>query len=326
MTIEPIHIGRHVPAVPTNEKHPNFIYDALSNVPTADHTSYENTVPSLSVSDLGHAVLRADERLSASDEIMAANGGRLRFISYFDGDPLFKDLTHKIVARRQERYKEEGLLKSSAKREDDIRGHNVEIIALVNSDTGAPVASLRKIHAIHTGGVEGLPSYLKFADANAFSESGLNLLKDRAAGRAIVEIGALWKDREYKNDTALALYRKALQESIAKNELWFMGIVTSAYMGLLRTFGPQVVRDIGSPIPVNEEGASEKVRIRPCIVDPATFYDDLMDQVGDLKAKGDYAARLSIEIILWHFLEGLDRNKYLSNATVSRLGRMCSGV
>lgn len=253
--------------------------------------------------------------------ITVAGGKQLEIVTYVDGDPSYDELSSYIVGRRQERYKEEGLLKLAAKREDDIRGDNVEIIAVVDPETGLPVASMRKVHVIEPMGVEDLPSYQKFTEAGAFTPDGLRLLKDKAANKHVVEIAALWKDRDFGADLKIALYAKAFRDSLVRDEVWFMGVVTPEYNALLRSYGDRVVHTVGIPTPVKGEDAVESVRINAVVIDPTTYFNDMLDQIQDAKAAGDDTTRFFREVMLWHFLDGVDRRQ-LDDTTLRRLAEV----
>jgi hypothetical protein len=232
---------------------------------------------------------------------------KLNLVSFFDGDPDYAELSDTIVQKRQQEYKRARLLQPSAKAGDDIRGDNVEIYALIDPESGEPVASLRKVHASELGAVDELPSYKKFQEAGTLDPSGDTLLRDRAADRPVVEIAALWKDTAYDSEATLLLYRRALHDSIEKGEVWFMGVVSKLHRNLTRTFGDQVVRTIGAPTPVTGEDAQEQVRINPTIVDPLTFFDDLLFEVNKAKASGDQQAMYDKDALWWYFADELSK-------------------
>lgn len=264
----------------------------------------------------------APERVHGDFAEVEVAGGRLKVVRFMDGDPRYTELANRIATRRQERYKADGLLKPEADDKDTIRGSHVEIIAFLEGDE--PVVSIRKVHATKLGAIEETPSFAKFAEQGALDNDQVAKLRRISEGRPVVEAAALWKDPKYKNDAALALYRCAIQDSVMRGEIWVVGVVSRAYIGLQRQFGPEVVQSMGKPIAVKGEGADEKVRIYPAFIDTARFYDGLMDGAKKAHRDGDEATRFAREIVLWHFLDGLNL-EYLSQDTQQRLERMSNG-
>jgi len=247
--------------------------------------------------------------------------GPLTLISYRDGRPGMDDLTKRITRNRQVIYKKKGLLETSAKEVDKIRGPGVEFYALLQTtieESGVPIASLRKIHTTEAGAVEQSPSFVKFEEQDALDPEEVEAYKERAAGRKVVEIGALWKEEDFAFDAQLSLYRRAIQDSIERDEIWFMGVVNPVHRTLTRTFGPRVIRTIGEPIAVEDEDARKHVRINPAYVDPKTFFDDMLDGVEADKLAGDFKAAYKKEYMISFFLKGLN-TRLLSDSTIARL-------
>lgn len=255
---------------------------------------------------------------AAPREVITNTGERLLLMSFWDnGDPDYEDLTAQIVAGRLTEYQNHDLLGKDAT-PDDIRGPHVEMMALVNEE-GRVVASLRKVHA--TGAtLIMLPSYRKFVKEGAFDPEGLALLREHAnPDREVVEIAALWKSSEhaadgtirYDAEAKVALYRAAMQDSLARgegvderSELWFMGIVQAEYAGLIKTYGRHVVHTLGRAISVQGENANEKVRLRPVMVDSGTFYADMATEIAEARAAGDDSRWASRGATLGMFLLG----------------------
>ncbi len=254
-------------------------------------------------------------------EVAVSNGRRLQYVTYFDGTPERKALTDTITTGRQRRYKEEHLLKSEAKDQDNIRGDNVEFVALLESDTEDPAINFRKVHAFGVEGLTKMPSYRKCAESGSFSSDGLALLCSRTANRPVVEIAGLWKSTNYDTDAKLALYRLALQDSVRKGELWFMGTVATERAALQRAYG-SAIHILGEPTLVKGEDAERGVTITPMLVDPETFYDDLIDDIETARMMGDYSTADSREMMLWEFLRGLEWQRYLRRETVQRITAM----
>jgi hypothetical protein len=249
--------------------------------------------------------VEAAETVDSADEyVYLGDGHRLKLVSYFHGDEAHAELTEKVIDGRKREFESHGLLKSGAKR-DEILGSNVEIIALVDPETNEPIASLRKVHAPDNDKRQ-LPSYKKFAEAGTLSDDGLALFDSLAEGKNVVEIAALWKDDSFGTDVKMALYKKALHDSIARNELWFLGVVTPEYVSLKRMYGDSLIHTVGDPTPVKEDDAVSTVRIRPVVVDPTTIYEGFIDEINAAKETGDDATRFLREQMLWHYLSGLN--------------------
>jgi hypothetical protein len=256
------------------------------------------------------------------DELVTVTGGKqLRIVSYFDGTPGHDSLTEQIVQKRQVRYYNAGIW-SDVDVEDDVRGDNVEIVALVDPETGEPVASLRKIHT--TGAdLQAMPSYAKFEAADAFTEDGQRFLHERAAAnRPVVEIAALWKDPNYKLDVTAELYRRAFQASVKRGELWFAGAITPEYKELRRTYGGEVVHVVGEPIPVNDGKANEKIRLHAVVIDPESFFVEMVDQIETARAKPNTKVAASLEMWMWYYANGIESR--LDHESLERMDRLQS--
>lgn len=249
--------------------------------------------------------------------------GNLLFVNYMDGNPRYSGLTRQIVESRQRRYKEEGLLLQSAASQDGIRGPNVEMLAHVDPTSGVAVDSLRKVHGTLDASSEGLPSYIKFISQGKFSVEGLAFLHERAEGRPVAEIAALWKNPEYAADTKFALYRQALQDAAARRELLFMGVVGPEYAAIRRAWGDRVVHRLGDPASIEGEDAAESVRIYPVVIDPLSFFDELIEERNVACKAGDSGKQYLREVMLWYFLDGLDRN-ILDHTTNERVEELQS--
>lgn len=246
-------------------------------------------------------------------------GQTLEYRTWFDSDPDLP-LSNTIAEIRQTRYKAEGLLTSEARAADELRGPNVEFEALINALTGEPVASLRKIHTISD--LSDLPSYRKFIEAGSFTKDGRDLLGNIAAQQSIVEIAALWKSPAYPSQTKIDLYRLALQRSVEYGEAWMMGVVQPEYRSLCLGYG-SAVHTLGTPAAVKGEGASEHVRLTPVLVNPLTFFDEIITDINEAKIKGEEPVAETRDAVLWQFLRGLDWRRLLSETTVSKiLGRL----
>ena len=256
----------------------------------------------------GHSLGNGEYR-QQSERFRTANGQTLELISYFDGDPTYAPLTPQIIASRQRRYTEEKLLTKEAGKDDGLHGPNVEIFALMDVQTGEPVASLRMIHARTLAEVRQLPSYKKCKDEDTFHASELAMFEESVAEHAgTVEIAALWKEKRYNVQAKIELYKYAIQRSIQRNELWFIGVVETELSSLLGTYGANVVRLIGDGTPIRGEGASEKVLITPAYIDPMKYFDGMMAEIDEAIATNDSKRRYSRGQLMWHFLAGLDRS------------------
>jgi hypothetical protein len=248
--------------------------------------------------------------------VRISDGRILRFVSYFD-TPQHEHITAGIDAGQRNEYVRNGVWKPDAEGHP-IRGGNVQILALLDPESNIPVAALRKVHAHTWSEVEGLPSFIKFQEEAALHPDGLALFRDLAQGRPTVEIAGLWKSSGYASDAKVALYRLAIQESMDKGELWFLGVVAPEYKGLRDAYGDRVIRTIGHAITVNDGDATSKTRLRPVVVDPETLYADLLDDAESSAALGDTTTSLVRQQMLWEFLRGRDWST-LNDRVVSRL-------
>jgi len=253
--------------------------------------------------------------------------GSFTMVSYRDGREGMDELTEVITRSRQEWYKKANLLQPSAKAADEIRGPQVEFYAVIetrsNTEEGneaeeVPIASFRKVHGSKPGAIHEMPSHQKFVTEDALSDEGRALIEERVKGREVVEIAALWKEKGYAPDGQMAMYRQAIHDSIARNEVWFMGVVDKVHGDLTTMFGPRVIRDVGERIEVKGEDAVEGTYITPALVDPSTFFDDMLDGVDDDKAAGRNFESRQKRWVISYFLEGLDMS-LLSEETIARL-------
>ncbi|HSW98329.1 MAG TPA: hypothetical protein VLF71_00665 [Candidatus Saccharimonadales bacterium] len=263
---------------------------------------------------------RVSARSAPDREVVTPEGKKLLLVSFYDiGDPEFAGLADEVVVGRRRTYQEHGLLTEEAQL-DNMRGPNVEFLVVVDPETGEPVASIRKIHT--TGGdLERLPSYHKFVSDGAYTPEGLAELQSHLTrDRRVVEAAGLWKRSDYDTDIKTELYKAAIQDSVARDELWIIGVVQAEYAGLIRAFGPEVVRSLGNPIKIAGEGASAGVRLRPAMVETRTFFEDLLNQSAAARNAGDKKRSLTLEITMADFLIGLN-DMLLSAATWSRIRR-----
>jgi hypothetical protein len=234
-----------------------------------------------------------------------ARGRKLQAISYFDGDNTKAALTPQLIAGKQQQYTKHNIWED-ASTHDDTRGANVEMVALVDIETGLPAASLRKIHT--TGSeLEALPSYVKFKSVNGFSPHGEALLSERARpDRPVVEIASLWKNPDYGTEVTAALYKEAFQASVTKGELWFAGTVAPEYMLLRRTYGPEAIHVLGGPIAVNDGKARDHVRLHAVLIDPETFFGEMAAAARQAWDKGDYKTYAARNMWMWYYRDGIE--------------------
>lgn len=249
-------------------------------------------------------------------EIEIAGGRNLYLFSYFDGHPGMDDLTEMADSVRDAEY-ERTLWRPGATAEP-IRGDNIELLALFDPTAERLAASVRKWHLRDGEGLPSSPSYKKFQDASTFDDDQLQEFHAAADGRPVVDIVGLSKDPGYSSDGKLALYRQAIQDSIERDEIWFLGVVEKEYSSLVRTYGDRVIQRIGEPTPVNDGAAKDSLRIVPVVVDPSRYFDNMIDEVVEAREKRDYGLMSNREFMLWYFLEGFDQS-LLSEQTTDRL-------
>jgi len=259
-------------------------------------------------------------------EIVTGNGRRLILKTYFDTpDAGHASLTAKVVEGRLREYRRHNVLLPET-RADKLRGPHIEIVVVVDPATDEAVASLRKIHTTGVA-LEVLPSYHRFEEDGEWVERGKHALRARAANRPVVEIACLWKSRGVETGVKIELCKAALQASVGRGELWFMGVLEAEYGHMLREYGPRVIHTLGNLLEMRDEEFASDVRARPVMLDPATFYDELIDEIVDARSAPtpDLQTAAMRGVILQDYLIGLDES-LLSDRTLRRLEGLNDGI
>ena len=228
-----------------------------------------------------------ERSLRKPEMLRLADGRLLERVHYFD-TPGHEAMTHAIKRGRAERYDQAGWLEHP---ENEIAGgmtgENVEIFALRDPTTGQIVASVRLFHGSKP---EELPSYAKAHEADALKADGIKLVRERTQGRPVAEVGDLWGlKEEYRQDVdeddlppcppdaVFELYRWLARATMERNGVLIVGAVGPETQGLLRYFGPHVVRVLGERFDVGDPTAKKKVKLTPIMMDPCTVVSDLLD-------------------------------------------------
>lgn len=223
----------------------------------------------------------AHERATKQPEMLRLEDGReVEWVIYFDS-PEHEELTRSIVKGRALRYNQANWLKNaSPEAAGGQRGPNVEFIALVDPKTRKPLASVRLLHGSK---LTDMPSYVKAVEAGAISEEGQAILDEITPGRPIAEVCDLWgrksdkPEEECPPDAIFELYRRIAKMSAEREENLFCGAVGPETRGVMRYFGPHVVRIVGDEFNTGDPTAKKDVALTPILMRPYTIVRDLLD-------------------------------------------------
>ena len=235
----------------------------------------------------------------------------LQVVAYFDNDEVHRPMTERIIEGRRKAYI--GSWWTEEHPLDDVRGPNVEFLALVDPKNGEPLMSLRMVHA-PANQLERLLCFSKFAEASAFDPEALADFMGRIAarpnfgerpggpaipaeGRSVVEVCCLWKSPQLKGGKAL-LEAEAIQRSFTRYDMWFIAMVPPEIRANERDYGKAIHR-LGTTITLDEPHTTGSLRVTPMALDPLTFYDEI---IMDVPSDAERYSRLFTRGI---FLDGL---------------------
>ncbi|BCJ74922.1 hypothetical protein CS0771_44660 [Catellatospora sp. IY07-71] len=269
------------------------------------------------------SALRQDTAAGTADRgeqpLRTSDGRHLTLAAYRDL-PRHAELWQLADEGRLREYVRHGWLQPGAS-PAPIRGAHAELIVVTDPD-GRPVASLRKIHAVGRAEVRRLPSMAMLLREQALTEPGGALLHRIVAGRPVAELAGLWKDPAYPSDVKMALYRRAMHDAVDRREVMLLAAVAPEFRALRNLFGERVVRSVGAPVRVRERGVSRSVTLHPAVIDPQTFFADLLDDAERAGTAGDEPASLWRQQIMWDMLRGYPW-QHLPAALRARLEQLC---
>ena len=246
----------------------------------------------------------------------------LQYITYFDGDELFTELTDNTIEARAKQYYNKEIWKSDEIEDDPARGKNVEFVTLVTPAAGeTPMCSLRKMHASTWDEVEKLPSIEKFDKEDALDPKAKPILKaSLEEGNDVVEIMALFSNTTSFYDIN-ALFGCSLAESIKKKETWVMGMVGPVHEGFVRSCGDIAVQTVGDAVPVKDGLARKEVMITPVIIEPIKVPEQMFRSIDEADAKGDQVSKKLMQARLREFTRYFNFNltQYFGEDTAARL-------
>ena len=154
---------------------------------------------------------------------------------------------------------------------DKSRGPNTDYY-LALADDGTYAATMRKIKVAPEETYRDLPAYQLCKDN--LSERGAARLDDlEAAGTEIVEISGM------AGKTPMAVFetiRTAMHKAIGRDEVWLFSIVSSTYDSLARSWSADNLPVLGEDTPLIDPRVKDGIRLRPAMLDPNTFNDNLL--------------------------------------------------
>lgn len=168
---------------------------------------------------------------------------------------------------------------------DGSRGPNTEYFMAVNPSNPSDVFTIRKDNLPEGGTYRDLPAYKLCADA--LSADGLAYLDGLADQETRVkEIGALAGSAQSNPLGAHELYRTLIHEAMGKDEVWFFTVVSSTYNSLAKGYGYKNFEPIGEDVQIPDERVNPELWLRPTIVRPDEFIDNILEAY--LEAKDRY--------------------------------------
>lgn len=196
-------------------------------------------------------------------------------------------------------YKDDaGFLKKSAVIEtiDKSRGPNTDYYVATNPlKPSTDQATLRKINVPEGDTYQALPAY-QLCKPNLSAEGIQTLEGLHEQGAQIKEIAAMAK-RESASPLAVhELIRDIIQEAQGdKDEVWFFSIVTGTFKSLTDTYGKRNFEVIGADTPIEDSQVKNGIEVRPTIVRPSEFIDNILLDYADEVAKGDAANQVALK-------------------------------
>jgi hypothetical protein len=181
-------------------------------------------------------------------------------------------------------YKGEGFVNDEAVVEDgtlaaDIdkaRGEHVEYyLGFELSEKGerVPRSTLRKVSIPYGGTIEDLPAYRLSSD-HLYPEVLKALRRLPYPHRTLKEISAFAHTPEVSSQAGMEMLRNLLQDGHGSGETWIFTMVESRFKALVRAFGPQMMQQIGDPIPLDDPRV-EDVQLVSAMVDADAFLQQI---------------------------------------------------
>ncbi|MDB5185191.1 MAG: hypothetical protein JWN38_999 [Candidatus Saccharibacteria bacterium] len=197
---------------------------------------------------------------------------------------------------------------------DKARGDNVEYFLAINDVQEIDAASLRKVHIPEGGDYTDLPAY-KLCEPQ-LSEPGKQLLADLSEdGHDIIEIGALARTASASPYAVHELFRNIVHGSAGKNEAWLFSIVSTTFDSLASSFGKDSFIVLGEDTPIVDDRVSNGVKLRPAVLIPDLFIDNVLAQY---EAATNRVQRHKLLRTFMFFTEGLEDNELSEHAAQAR--------
>ena len=266
--------------------------------------------------------------LSSSEHIVTRHSpeGDYSFVHFAEGSPHLVDVSRRIHADCYSRLgfvKPESIVNGFfADGIDKARGMNVDFTVGFPKgsdpqDSSGKRGSYRSVSADSDNGLEALPSYLLCKDN--ITPAGHRLLeRDVSKTKEIATLSG--------EDSASIYYmlREAIANGMPNQERWFFGIVSSTYDKLNSMFGPNAMKQIGSPTKIPDNRVGDHIRIIPAFVETKTFVDTVAKNFALAK---DERSRRKIGGTLLFCVEGIDNSELSvrTNLTVSAIKLMQQG-
>ncbi|MDB5186448.1 MAG: hypothetical protein JWL85_971 [Candidatus Saccharibacteria bacterium] len=185
---------------------------------------------------------------------------------------------------------------------DKARGPYVDYFLAVNPEDDSERATMRKINLSEGGTYKDLPAYQLCKDK--LSPMGIALLESmQNQDVRLKEIGALARTPNTSPIAVHEMFRDAIQEALGKNEVWFFSIVSTTHKTLAKSFGEKNLRVIGEDVPLEDERVNEGIALKPTIVRPDDFIDNMLTAYLEAKTAPE---RIRLKRSLLFFTDGLD--------------------
>jgi hypothetical protein len=193
---------------------------------------------------------------------------------------------------------------------DKARGPNVEYYLGIDGSNAKNCATLRRLYLPPGGSFRNLPAYS--TTEQSLSPGGLVILEElEANGADINEIAALSRTEAAPAQAIYEILRTAIRDSMGKNRMWFVSMVSKTYDALLRRWGEDNLVRLGDDVVLEDDRVNDDIFLRPLLINPDTFHDNLLTAY---RATGD--RKLAHSLVF--YTDGLRRDQMSDDVFAAR--------
>lgn len=190
---------------------------------------------------------------------------------------------------------------------DKARGDNVQYyVGFEVNEAGEREAksTIRKISIPFGGTIEDLPAF-QLADGKFYPEELKYLRNLPQPHRSLKEISAFAHTASPRLQPGREILREILQDARGSGEVLIFTMVEPNFNALVRSFGRDMMHQIGDPVPLNDPRVEDGLRLVPAMVDADLFLDQI--RASALDETNSPQARHAYKRSLVYLTEGLVR-------------------